>query len=106
LMICGFFGTLISLERAVALGRLWVYAGPALAAAGTLVLVFNGLLLLSILLYLLASAILSLASWQVYRQHPALFTATLAIAASCWFVGNLMWLMGIEPLQIRLWWLM
>ena len=26
LMICGFFGVVISLERAVAIGRLWAYA--------------------------------------------------------------------------------
>ena len=31
LMICAFFGTVISLERAVALGGLWPYLGPALA---------------------------------------------------------------------------
>ncbi|MBM3556130.1 MAG: hypothetical protein FJX47_11325, partial [Alphaproteobacteria bacterium] len=28
LMVSGFFGTVIGLERAVALARLWAYAGP------------------------------------------------------------------------------
>src|SRR5262250_1833529 len=32
LMICGFLGTLISLERAVALDRRWPYAAPALSS--------------------------------------------------------------------------
>src|SRR5690606_629211 len=36
LMALGFLGTLISLERAVALGRPWAYAAPALAGAGGL----------------------------------------------------------------------
>ena len=31
LMISAFFGTVISLERAVAIGRLWAYAAPAAA---------------------------------------------------------------------------
>ena len=38
LMVCGFLGTLISLERAVALGSRWGYAAPVLVAAGALML--------------------------------------------------------------------
>ena len=34
LMVCGFLGTLIGLERAVGTGKRWAYAGPALTAAG------------------------------------------------------------------------
>ena len=33
LMVCGFLGTLISLERAVGLGSPWGYAAPVLVAA-------------------------------------------------------------------------
>jgi hypothetical protein len=35
LMICGFFGVVISIERAVAIGRLWAYTAPLLAGLGT-----------------------------------------------------------------------
>src|SRR5215471_8278226 len=34
LMICGFFGVVISLERAVAIGRTWAYLGPLVSGAG------------------------------------------------------------------------
>ena len=34
LMISGFLGTLIGVERAVALGRSWAFAAPALTALG------------------------------------------------------------------------
>lgn len=105
LMISGFFGTLIGLERAVALSRLWVYGAPALSAAASLLLIFSGVGPYPVALYLLASLILSAASWQVYHHHPALFTAVLAIAASCWAIGNAAWLAGAAPLQITLWWL-
>jgi hypothetical protein len=39
LMISAFLGTLISLERAVALQKKWAYAAPALSAAGGLALI-------------------------------------------------------------------
>ena len=34
LMICAFFGVVISLERAVAIGRYWAYLGPVLGGEG------------------------------------------------------------------------
>lgn len=39
LMVSGFLGALISLERAVALGKCWAYAAPLLSGAGGLVLI-------------------------------------------------------------------
>ncbi|MCB0184615.1 MAG: hypothetical protein KDE31_10125, partial [Caldilineaceae bacterium] len=41
LMINGFLGTLIGLERAVALGKRWAYLAPLSAATGTLLLVLG-----------------------------------------------------------------
>src|SRR5438874_13536622 len=38
LTVCGFLGTLIGVERAVALGAVWPYAAPLLTAVGTLAL--------------------------------------------------------------------
>ena len=38
LMVCGFLGTLIGVERAVALGACWPYAAPLLTAVGALAL--------------------------------------------------------------------
>ena len=39
LMISGFLGTLISLERSVAIGRWWAYTAPALSATGAAALI-------------------------------------------------------------------
>src|SRR5690606_39238325 len=39
-MVLGFLGTLIALERAVALGRRWGYLAPAFSAAAVLALPF------------------------------------------------------------------
>jgi len=39
LMVCGFLGTVIGLERAVALSRVWAFAGPLATALGGVLLV-------------------------------------------------------------------
>src|SRR5690349_6153042 len=38
LMVCGFLGTVIGLERAVGFGRRWAYLAPVLTGAGAVVL--------------------------------------------------------------------
>jgi hypothetical protein len=40
LMVAGFFGTLIALERAVAMGKTWVYGSPLLSGIGGLLVAF------------------------------------------------------------------
>ena len=52
-MVCGFLGAVISLERAVALGRPWTYAAPLFSVVGALVLLttlapFLGALLMTL----------------------------------------------------------
>lgn len=104
MMICGLFGTLISLERAVAIGRWWAYAAPVLAAGGA-VLLLAGIAWLAAWVFLLASlTLIGNSSVIVYRQ-PALFTAVLAIAAACWGEGIFAWAMGSQATDIAAWWL-
>jgi hypothetical protein len=104
LMICGFLGTVISLERAVALGGRWPYAAPMLSCAGTLALL-AGMPPIAALVFLLAGAILLLASANIVVRQPALFTVVLAIGAGCWCVGTLKWLLGsVMPAAVG-WWL-
>jgi hypothetical protein len=92
LMICAFFGTVISLERAVALGGLWPYLGPALAGGGGVLLLLGGPLVVAQSLFVLASAVLLGGSLVVTRKQMALFTVMLAIGAACWLAGNLVWI--------------
>ena len=92
LMICAFFGTVISLERAVALGGLWPFLGPALAGGGGVLLLFGGPLGVAQSLFVLASAVLLGGSLVVTRKQMALFTVMLAVGAGCWLAGNLVWI--------------
>lgn len=92
LMIGAFFGTVISLERAVALGGLWPYLGPALAGGGGVLLLLGGPLVVAQSLLLFASGVLVAGSLVVTRRQLALFTVMLAVGAACWLTGNLVWI--------------
>jgi hypothetical protein len=104
LMIGGFLGTVISLERAVAIGRLWAYAAPALSALAAVVLL-SALILPASVLLLAAGICLTVNSIWLTARQPALFTGTLAVAAACWVAGTCVWIAGGTAPQAAGWWL-
>lgn len=104
LMICGFFGTLISLERAVALGRLWHYLAPASSAIGALALIGDSVNLAAAA-FLLAGIALAFTSVMLFIRVPALFTALLAAAALSWVLGTAAWMAGRSASDASGWWL-
>jgi hypothetical protein len=73
LMISGFLGTVISLERAVAIGRWWGYTAPALAAIGAAALIVGAPAFASGT-FLLAGIALTFISVTIVVRQPALFT--------------------------------
>lgn len=103
LMICGFFGVVIALERAVAIGRAWAYAAPLLAGLGSAA-VLHGAAPLAPWLYLAGSVVLLLASLDVWRRQRALFNFTLALAAACWTAGVAAWAAGAAVFSVVPWW--
>jgi hypothetical protein len=104
LMICGFFGVVIALERAVAIGRGWAYAGPLLAGLGGAFAV-HGAATPAAWLFLAGSGVLLAASVDVLRRQTALFTFTLVLGAACWMAGNALWLTAWTVHRIVPWWL-
>lgn len=101
LMISGFLGTLVSLERAVAIGRRWLYVGPLLSGLGAIGLLFTpaGAWLITA-----ASLILVIISGIMVAQQRALFTVTMGLGAVAWLVGNGLWLAGWPLFQLVGWW--
>jgi len=119
-MVSGFLGTLISLERAVALRqnqrdsapgtpqpryntRLY-YLAPALAGLGSMALLFGlpvtvgrGAIALGALGLVLVFAV-------IYRLQPNSANATMAAGAAAWLVGNLLWLAGQPIGRAVPWW--
>ena len=104
LMICGFFGTVISLERAVAIGRLWAYAAPLAAGVGTLALL-AGFDRAPPWLYAGAGAVLLAATLVILAKQFALFTFTLALGALSWLAGSMLWATGWAVHEVVPWWI-
>lgn len=105
LMIGGFLGTLIGLERAVALGRRWAYLAPALTALGGAGLVVGIAGLAGPLLIFLGSIVLVAVFCVIVRRQRAMFTLTMAGGAFAWAAGNALWLAGIPIPEMVQWWM-
>lgn len=91
-MTIGFFGTLIGLERAVAISRSWAYLGPlaAVAASAALAWALPGGALLS----LVAALILTWATARAWHRQRETFLAVMVVGASSWAVASLLLLGG------------
>src|SRR5574343_92242 len=106
LMVAAFFGTVISLERAVAVGRQWAYLAPLAAGLGGIALLAGAPTVVGQLLGSLAALGLIAASAVALRRQVAAFTVVLTLAAGCWLAGNLIWLAGGDPTTGVPWWLL
>lgn len=105
LMLSGFLGTVIGLERAVALGRRWAYAGPlltGLGGLGTLLGLPQGVGATAILG---GSAVLLAGSVLIVSRQRELFTVTMALGAASWLIGNLLWLSGLPVAPVVALWI-
>lgn len=101
LMVSAFFGSVISLERAAALGRPWAHAAPLCAGLGGLCLL-AGFATAGFALMVLAAAVFGLGGVAVMRRQPSLETATLLAGAAAWLAGNVMLLEGQAAVP---WWI-
>jgi hypothetical protein len=103
-MVCGFLGTLISLERSVALGQRWAYAAPLGSALGAIVLLTTIAPFFGALLLTLGSLGMVAIFYVIVRRQPALFTYTMALGALAWLIGNTLWLAGLGLAHVVGWW--
>lgn len=94
LMISAFFGTVIGLERAVAVRSGWAYIGPLCAGLGGVAMLSGATPWLAPLLFLLAGVVFTAASCKVLFAQPTLFAAVLTLGAVCWAAGSAIWLAG------------
>lgn len=104
LIVCGLLGTVIGLERAVALGKPWTFAGPLLTLAGGFALLAGLPTSLAALLMAGGSLVLLAVFAAVLRRQPARFIVTMALGAGAWLGGNLLWLAGRPFALVALWW--
>jgi hypothetical protein len=105
LMISGFLGTLITLERAVAMKRKWMYVPPLLSGLGWLIATIFPKLPFGMILLALASlggvAILT----EIIRREFALHTVTMFLGMFAWLTGNILWIFGWQIYQVVFLWM-
>ncbi len=103
LMVAAFFGTVIGLERAVALGRGWGYLSPLSSAAGGFALLANAPAVLAFPLLMAGAAVLMLATLRAAQRQPALHAAMLVLAAAFSVVASAAWWAGATSAAIAAW---
>ena len=106
LMIAAFFGTVISLERAVAIGQGWAYVAPLAAGSGGIALLASAPLGIGQALGTLAALGLMAASGVAWHRQKAVFTVVLGLGAACWLIGNLIWVASGDIGAAVPWWLL
>jgi hypothetical protein len=104
LMVAGFFGTLIALERAVAMGKAWAYGSPLLSGIGGILVALGLGGQVGPVLMTLGSAWLVLIFGAILRKHRAGYMLVMALGALSLLIGNLLWLFGVSIFQLVLWW--
>ncbi|MHB8491668.1 MAG: hypothetical protein ACYDA6_05575 [Solirubrobacteraceae bacterium] len=96
LMALGFLGTLVSLERAVALGRWWSYAAPLAAGLGALAALANPPGSLGPALLTLAGIVLLAAHAILHRNASSAHNAIMGLGALAWCAAAALWLAGAD----------
>lgn len=102
-MVLGFVGALVALERAVALGTRWGFAAPAAAGAGGLALVVAGPTLPGKLLLAAAGVLLLGVYRALWRRQPGEALLAQAAGAFAWYAATLLWLAGLPVPEIVPW---
>jgi hypothetical protein len=103
LMICGFLGTVIGIERAVAVKSPAAFLAPLASGLGGLCLLLGrsgpGAWLLVV-----ASVVFTAVNVVVIRRQAAAHIWLLLVAALAWLAGNLLFASGFDGAAVLPWW--
>ena len=104
LMVSAFLGTVIGLERAIALNRRAAYLAPLLTGLGGLLLLSGVSFVWGGRLLLVGSVGLVVLFGLIVRRHAAVYTVTMAAGAVAWLVGSALWVGGRPIFAVVPWW--
>lgn len=104
LMVSGFLGTLIILERVVALKRRYLFIGPILTAIGGFALIINHLSLTGQVLITAGSIGGLVVLGMMVQMERRIYTLIMMLGVLTWVVGNILWLAGWPIFRVVLWW--
>lgn len=104
IMVGGFLGTLIALEKIIPINKKYLYAIPVLNAL-SVVFFFAGYPNVSAWILVFSSASLFFVFLYYFRTQRSLIYVLMLIGSACWFVGNVLLLTKwFYPLAFP-WWL-
>ncbi|TXD37122.1 hypothetical protein FRC98_10325 [Lujinxingia vulgaris] len=104
LMVSAFFGTVISMERAVAVRTAWSYVAPVAAVSGGVALVaLSDAGLAAVLFSLAAAALVGVFAVLLSRRFES-FTLAMALGAVAWAAGNVAWMSGVPVSEVVPFW--
>jgi hypothetical protein len=102
-MVFGFVGTLVALERAVALGARWALVAPLCSGLGALTLLAGGPVLAGRLLLCAAGVALLGIYHALWRRQASVALLAQAAGALCWYAGAVLWAGGLLLNEIVPW---
>jgi hypothetical protein len=105
LVVTGFFGTLLSLERTVGLKRRIGFMAPILILAGASFLIFYPLSKWSAALTLAGSGGLLIMCLVIAQQQRNIYTSMMVFGSISWFAGMVIWLLGWPMFNVYHWWM-
>lgn len=93
-MTLGFLGTVVALERAVALRRWWAFMAPLAAGAGGLAVLLTVPDRIGEFLFTVAGLVLVSAYGTIHRIQPSWHARVMAVGAGCWVVAAVLLTLG------------
>jgi hypothetical protein len=103
LMMCGFMGTVIGIERAVAFKHRAAWSAPVASGLAGLALLNGADAWAAWLLVAAATAFVGVNLLLLQRQRAS-HTGLLLVSAAAWFVGNVLFAAGASPVAVLPWW--
>ncbi|TFD73998.1 hypothetical protein E3T48_13840 [Cryobacterium fucosi] len=100
LMVFGFVGTVVVLERAVAVRKKWAFLAPAFLGAGGLAVLSPLPLLVGRLGFVAGSVMLLPIYLVIWRRAPSTSTAVQALGAMLGLMATVLWLGGVPVPQL------
>jgi hypothetical protein len=104
LMVIGFLSTLIGLERAAAVARLWVYGIPLFSALTFVSLVVGAPLQSTALFAIIAASLFTVFFAGLYLRQPSEHFAIMTLSTTALCVGNIIWIAEAPLSQVVPWW--
>ena len=103
LMLSGFLGTVIALERAVAIKQRWALAAPVISGVAS-VLMLNGYVEVAALLGICAALIFVAVNGALVAHQPLAHTWLLLVSSLAWLIGNIFFAAGRGLDAVLPWW--